>query len=380
MNTNSLSIISESLNMIQEFIKNKDSYISKTENSSSKIFNEQQLKRYFSELYLITITNDNSELKDTIDPNNNAGNKLKKRMDLSEKLSNDLFNKYPVLSSDTELVKRILNYRQNVSTHFTDIEKSIINGEKLKRIFGDNWNAENQNLWEETYDFKQTHKIIEDFKSTNTMGKEFSIQKYLDELKNKKEFKSIIQMIDENFWNDYKDELNETYDSIKIQEFLNNYNNKSTPRLKQLKYREDLQKEMINKKKFKSIINNWNGAFFWSMYKDILNDSYDSKKIQDFLNKINKDTKSAQVKKIAYDLKNEIIKKQEKDFEVSTKVTWIYDNDVVKPGDVGIIQSLDLPNHMANVQFGDNTRNIQIFELKLATQEEIATYNLKIGA
>jgi hypothetical protein len=366
--------------MIQEFIKNKDSYISKTENSSSKIFNEQQLKRYFSELYLITITNDNSELKDTIDPNNNAGNKLKKRMDLSEKLSNDLFNKYPVLSSDTELVKRILNYRQNVSTHFTDIEKSIINGEKLKRIFGDNWNAENQNLWEETYDFKQTHKIIEDFKSTNTMGKEFSIQKYLDELKNKKEFKSIIQMIDENFWNDYKDELNETYDSIKIQEFLNNYNNKSTPRLKQLKYREDLQKEMINKKKFKSIINNWNGAFFWSMYKDILNDSYDSKKIQDFLNKINKDTKSAQVKKIAYDLKNEIIKKQEKDFEVSTKVTWIYDNDVVKPGDVGIIQSLDLPNHMANVQFGDNTRNIQIFELKLATQEEIATYNLKIGA
>lgn len=374
-NTNSLSIISESLNMIQEFIENKDLYSHPLKIDESKIYNELELKRYFSDLFLPTITNSNFILN-TEYPGKDASNKLKEKMDLSDKWSNDLFNKYPVLSTDSELVKRILNYKKNVTINLADIEKSIINNEELKIIFGENWTAENQNLWDEIYDFKQTQKIIEDFKSTNTMGKNFSIQKYLDELKNKKEFKSII---DKDFWNNYKDELNETYDYKKIQDFLIKYNNTSTTRLKQLKYREDLQKEMINKKEFKKIINKI-GPVFWNAYKVILNDSYDSKKIQDFLNKFNKDKKIERLKKMLDDFTDEVIDKQERDFKVLTKVVWIYDNDVVKPGDVGIIQSLDLPNHMAKIKFGDNIYDIYIYELKLATEEEITTNEKRVAS
>ena len=66
----------------------------------------------------------------------------------------------------------------------------------------------------------------------------------------------------------------------------------------------------------------------------------------------------------------EITFKQRKYFKVGIKVIWMWNDDDIKPGDVGTIQEIDFTKKKAKIKFSDERiYEIPFFELKLATEE-----------
>ena len=189
---NSLSIISESLNMITEFIKNKDKYespLNKTKTSKQELNNWENLKKFDDEKEKIIDYYASLVLNKEPSSNSEINRKISAR-----KKGIAMFEKYKDQLNDSELRKQILDYSKDEDKKLFGFDKLFQTSLKgpvvaqvdtikspseeqqieLESIFGKEFWAEYKNEW--NYSFESTKEMINKYLKGNAMSKEAELQ------------------------------------------------------------------------------------------------------------------------------------------------------------------------------------------------------------